>query len=67
MLKKEEGKERERKWTKKNKQDRENYKENIGTKLISNTNKKGIFSSELSQYYLSLLIESCFYIRKDSL
>ena len=36
---KEEGKEREKKRTKKNKQGRKNYKENTGTKLISNTKK----------------------------
>ena len=36
---KEEGKEREKKRTKKNKQGRENYKENTGTKFISNTKK----------------------------
>jgi len=32
--------EREKKRTNKNKQGRENYKENIGTKLITNTNKQ---------------------------
>jgi len=37
---KEEGKEREKKRTKKNKQGRENYKENTGTKLITNTKKQ---------------------------
>ena len=41
MLKKEEEKERERKnkQTNKNKQSCKNYKENIGTKLITNTKK----------------------------
>ena len=39
MLKKREGKEREKKRTKKNKQGRENYKETTGTKLITNTKK----------------------------
>ena len=40
MLKKEEEKERERKkQTNKNKQSRINYKENTGTKLITNTKK----------------------------
>ena len=40
MLKKEEEKEREReKKTNKNKQSRINYKENTGTKLITNTKK----------------------------
>ena len=38
MLKKEEEKEREKK-TNKNKQSRINYKENTGTKLITNTKK----------------------------
>ena len=38
MLKKKEGKEREKK-TKKKKQSHGNYKENIGTKLIRNTKK----------------------------
>ena len=38
MLKKEEEKERERKKNK-NKQSRINYKENTGTKLITNTKK----------------------------
>jgi len=38
MLK--EGKEREKKRTNKNKQDCKNYKENIGTKLITNTKKQ---------------------------
>ena len=38
MLKKEEEKERERK-TNKNKQSRISYKENTGTKLITNTKK----------------------------
>jgi len=38
MFKKEEEKEREKK--KKKKQGRENYKENIGTKLITNTKKQ---------------------------
>ena len=37
MLNKEEEKERERKKTNKNKQSRINYKENTGTKLITNT------------------------------
>ena len=37
MLKKEE--EREKKQTNKNKQSRKNYKENTGTKLITNTKK----------------------------
>ena len=36
----EEGKEREKKRTKKNKQGRENYKETTGTKLITNTKKQ---------------------------
>ena len=40
MLKKREGKEREKKRTKKNKQGRENYKETTGTKLITNTKKQ---------------------------
>ena len=40
MLRKEEGKEREKKRTNKNKQGRENYKENTGTKLITNTRKQ---------------------------
>ena len=40
MLKKEEEKEREKKQTNKNKQGRENYKENIGTKLITDTKKQ---------------------------
>ena len=31
---------KEKKWTNKNKQGHENYKENIGTKLITNTNKQ---------------------------
>ena len=35
-----EGKEREKKRTNKNKQGRENYKENIGTKLVTNTKKQ---------------------------
>ena len=35
----EEGKEREKKRTKKNKQGRENYKETTGTKLITNTKR----------------------------
>ena len=39
MLKKEEGKERE-KTNNKNKQGRKNYKENVGTKLITNTKKQ---------------------------
>ena len=39
MLKKE-GKGREKKRTNKNKQGRKNYKENIGTKLITNTKKQ---------------------------
>ena len=39
MLKKRRRK-REKKRTKKNKQGRENYKENIGTKLITNTKKQ---------------------------
>ena len=39
MLKKEEEKERERKKTNKNIQSRINYKENTGTKLITNTKK----------------------------
>ena len=39
-VKKEEGKEREKKRTNKNKQGRKNYKENIGTKLITNTTKQ---------------------------
>ena len=39
MLKKEEGKEREKTNKQKKKQGRENYKENIGTKLIINTKK----------------------------
>jgi len=37
MLKKRRRKEREKKRTNKNKQGRENYKENIGTKLTANT------------------------------
>ena len=37
---KEEGKEREKKWTKKNKQGCENYKETTGTKLITNNKKQ---------------------------
>ena len=37
---KEEGKVREKKWTNKNKYGRENYKENIGTKLVTNTKKQ---------------------------
>ena len=39
MLKKEEEKERERKNKNKSKQSRINYKENTGTKLITNTKK----------------------------
>ena len=39
MLKKE-GKEREKKRIKKNKRGHENYKENTGTKLITNTKKQ---------------------------
>jgi len=39
MLKKRR-RERKKKWTNKNKQGRENYKENIGTKLITNTKKQ---------------------------
>ena len=38
MLQKREGKERERKQT--NKQSRKNYKENIGTKVITNAKKQ---------------------------
>ena len=34
------GKEGEKKWTNKNKQGRENYKESTGTKLITNTKKQ---------------------------
>ena len=37
MLKKRRRKEREKKQTNKNKQSRKNYKENVGTKLITNT------------------------------
>ena len=37
---KEEGKVREKKWTNKNKYGHENYKENIGTKLVTNTKKQ---------------------------
>ena len=37
---KEEGKEREKKRTNKNKQGRKNYKETTGTKLITNTKKQ---------------------------
>ena len=40
MLRKEEGKEREKKRTNKNKQGRETYKESTGTKLITNTKKQ---------------------------
>ena len=40
MLRKEEGKEREKKRTNKNKQGRKNYTESIGTKLITNTKKQ---------------------------
>ena len=40
MLKKRRRKEREKKWTNKNKQGHENYKENIGTELITNTKKQ---------------------------
>ena len=39
MLKKKEGKERQKKKTNKNKQSRINYKENTGTKFITNTKK----------------------------
>ena len=39
MLKKRKKKNKERKQTNKNKQCRKNYKENTGTKLISNTKK----------------------------
>ena len=39
MLKKRKKKNKERKQTNKNKQCHKNYKENIGTKLISNTKK----------------------------
>ena len=41
---KEEGKEREKKRTKKNKQGHEKYKENTGTKLITNTKKQKLTS-----------------------
>ena len=37
---KKKGKEKEKKRTNKNKQGHENYKENIGTKLITNTKKQ---------------------------
>jgi len=39
-LRKEEGKEREKKRTNKNKQGRKTYKENICTKLITNSKKQ---------------------------
>ena len=41
---KKKGKEKEKKRTNKNKQGRENYKENIGTKLITNTKKQKLKS-----------------------
>ena len=40
MLKKRRVKEREKKRTNKNKQGRETYKENTGTKLVTNTKKQ---------------------------
>ena len=40
MLKKRKKKHKERKQTNKQKQSRKNYKENIGTKLITNTKKQ---------------------------
>ena len=40
MLKKRRRKRKRKKRTNKNKQGRENYKENIGTKLITNTKKQ---------------------------
>ena len=40
MLKKRRRKRKREKRTNKNKQGRENYKENIGTKLITNTKKQ---------------------------
>jgi len=40
MLKKTRRKRREKKRTNKNKQGRENYTENLGTKLITNTKKQ---------------------------